>query len=132
MTVPARKNSDSANPRRLSRKKPLRFTPRLPGAMWAGVMEDRPLGGRLRAVRRIAAAVVWTLLCMPVQALLLVLPGAGRDHFPKLFYRVLCWLIGLKLQVVGRSGPAAPGALGAAGPGAALAPRMGARIGRDA
>jgi 1-acyl-sn-glycerol-3-phosphate acyltransferase len=110
MTVPARKNSDSANPRRLSRKKPLRFTPRLPGAMWAGVMEDRPLGGRLRAVRRIAAAVVWTLLCMPVQALLLVLPGAGRDHFPKLFYRVLCWLIGLKLQVVGRSGPAAPGA----------------------
>ena len=45
MTVLARKTSDSANPRRLSRKKPLRFKPRLPGAMWAGVMEERPLGG---------------------------------------------------------------------------------------
>lgn len=105
MTVPARKASDSANPRRLSRKKPLRFKPRLPGAMWAEVMEDRPLGGRFRAVRRIATALVWTLFCMPVQLLLLPLPGGGRDHFPKLYYRVLCWLIGLKLQVIGRAGP---------------------------
>jgi len=114
MTVLSRKTSDSANPRRLSRKKPLRFKPRLPGAMWAGVMEERPLGGRLRAVRRIASALVWTLLCMPVQALLLVVPGGGRDHFPKLYYRVLCWLIGLKLQVIGRAGAGAgPGAAGA-------------------
>lgn len=110
MTTTARPATDNTNARRLSRKKPLRFKPRLPGAMWRDVMEERPLGGRFRAMRRILGALIWTLLCMPVQALLLVIPGAARDHFPKIYYRVLCWLIGLKLQVVGGRGQMPAGA----------------------
>jgi 1-acyl-sn-glycerol-3-phosphate acyltransferase len=112
MTVSARTASEPANPRRLSRKKPLRFKPRLPGAMWGEVLSERPLGGRLRAARRTVFVLLWTLACMPVQLVLLALPGGAKNNFPKLYYRILCWLIGLKLQVIGRAptGPTPPGA----------------------
>lgn len=107
MQITARSPVDKAKPRRLARKKPLRFKPRLPGAMWRDVLEERPVGGQLRAIRRIICLVLWTLLCIPVQALLLLLPGRAKDRFPKLYYRTLCWLIGLKLQVVGKPTPGA-------------------------
>ena len=111
MTVTARTASAAVSPpgtpRRLARKKPLRFKPRLPGQVWRDVLEERPIGGQLRAVWRIAMLLGWTVLCMPVQALLLVLPGRGKDRFPKIYYRTLCWLIGLKLQVIGRPHPGA-------------------------
>jgi 1-acyl-sn-glycerol-3-phosphate acyltransferase len=58
-------------------------------------------GGRLRAVRRIAMVLLWTLLCMPVQALLLAMPGEGKRRFARLYHSVLCRLIGLRVQVVG-------------------------------
>ena len=102
MTMTARTAADNAKPRRLARKKPLRFKPRMPGAMWRDVMEERPLGGRARAVRRLVSVVVWTLLCLPVQAVLVLLPGAAKNNFARVYHRTLCWLIGLRLQVVGR------------------------------
>jgi len=107
MQIAARTTVDQAKPRRLARKKPLRFKPRLPGAVWRDVLEERPPGGQLRAVSRLAFVLIWTLLCIPVQALLLVLPGRGRDNFPRVYHRTLCWLIGLKLQVVGKPAPGA-------------------------
>lgn len=90
-----------ARPRRLSRGRPLKFRPRLPGRAWRDVLGERPVGGRLRAVRRIVSLLLLTFLCMPVQALLLALPGNAKRVFPRWYYTAFCWLIGLKLHVVG-------------------------------
>ncbi|HYF08468.1 MAG TPA: lysophospholipid acyltransferase family protein [Acetobacteraceae bacterium] len=92
----------AAAPRHLRRRKPLRFRPWLSHGAWRDVMDMRPMGGRLRAIRRIACALVWTFLCIPVQALLILLPGRPKVVFARLYFRVLCWLIGLKVHVVGR------------------------------
>jgi 1-acyl-sn-glycerol-3-phosphate acyltransferase len=70
---------------------------------WNDVLGDRPLGGRLRAIRRIATLVIFTLVCMPIQAVLLLLPGRAKNHFPRFYHRSLCWLIGLELRVIGRA-----------------------------
>jgi hypothetical protein len=52
---------------------------------------DQPIGPvaavwlrKLRAADRGAMIIVWTLLCMGVQALMLVLPGRGKVVFPRL------------------------------------------------
>ncbi|MFN3450145.1 MAG: lysophospholipid acyltransferase family protein [Roseococcus sp.] len=87
--------------RRLRRGRPLRFRPRLPGAAWNDVLGERPVGGRLRAVRRIVTALLFTLPCMAIQAVLLWLPGPAKDHFPRFYHRTLCRIIGLKLRVIG-------------------------------
>jgi len=102
MTITARSPEDTSRPKRLARKKPLRFRPRIPGRAFRDVMEDRPLGGRFRAVRRIACALSWTLPCMLIQALLLLLPGPAKARFPMIYFRTVCWLIGMRLQVVGK------------------------------
>ncbi|WP_419895868.1 lysophospholipid acyltransferase family protein [Roseomonas sp. USHLN139] len=68
----------------------------------------RPLAGRLRAVRRLASVLLWTLLCIPVQTLLLALPGEGKRRFARLYHAVLCRLIGLRVQVVGQRSTARP------------------------
>lgn len=107
MTMIARNAADNAKPRRLARKKPLRFKPRMPGAVWRDVMEERPLGGRGRAVRRLGLIVLWTLLCIPIQGLLVLLPGTAKNQFGRFYHRTLCWIIGLRLQVVGEAAPGA-------------------------
>lgn len=105
MTIQARATTtqDTKPPRRKGRNAPPRPRQRLPGSRWGAVMEDRPLGGRGRAVRRLASVVLWTLLCIPVQAVLLPLPGRAKARFPKVYWRGMCWLIGLRLQLVGKS-----------------------------
>lgn len=100
---------DAATPA-LPRQRPkrpnlLRFQPGSFGDILGG---PPPGGGRLRAARRLTTALLWTLLCMPVQTLLLALPGEGKRHFARLYHAVLCRLIGLRVQVVGeiaRQGP---------------------------
>lgn len=100
--APAPLDAAAPKARRLRRGRPLRFRPRLPGRAWSDVLGDeRPLGGRVRAVRRLLCVLVFTVLCMPVQALLLALPGRGKNAFPRFYHRTLLRLIGLKLQVVG-------------------------------
>jgi 1-acyl-sn-glycerol-3-phosphate acyltransferase len=102
MDAAARAPIDALRPRRLRRRKPLRFRQGLPGGRLFDVFEERPLGGRLRAVRRLLLVALWTLLCIPVQALLLALPGHAKSLFPVLYFRTLCFLLGLKVQVIGR------------------------------
>ncbi|WP_431302878.1 lysophospholipid acyltransferase family protein [Sediminicoccus sp. BL-A-41-H5] len=87
--------------RRMKRGRPLRFQPRLPGPLWNDVLGERPVGGRLRAIRRISTAILFTLFCIPIQAVLLKLPGTAKNRFPRFYHRTLCWLIGLKLRVIG-------------------------------
>lgn len=64
-------------------------------------MEFRPDGGRFRAVRRIAFAVLWTLLAAPIQAVFLLVPGRPKIVFVRWYFAILCRLIGLRIQVVG-------------------------------
>ncbi|MGG5810823.1 lysophospholipid acyltransferase family protein [Falsiroseomonas sp. CW058] len=94
---------EALRPRRLRRRKAISFSASDPDSIWGDVLGLRPLGGRFRAVRRMVTALAWTLLCIPVQALLLLLPGRGRLVFPKVYYAVLCRLIGLRIQVVGEA-----------------------------
>jgi 1-acyl-sn-glycerol-3-phosphate acyltransferase len=72
------------------------------GDAWGDIMEPRPLGGRFRAIRRIISAVIWTMIAIPIQAVLMLLPGQAKISFGCFYHRVLCWLIGLKVQVVGK------------------------------
>ena len=101
MEAVARAPIDALRPRRLRRRKPLRFRQGLPGGRLFSVFEDRPLGGRLRAIRRIILVLLWTLVAIPIQAALCLLPGRAKLRFPRVYHATLCWLIGIKLQVIG-------------------------------
>lgn len=69
-----------------------------------GPPDDSPVatGGRIRAVRRLLTTLAWTLLCLPVQVLLVLLPGHADARFGGLYHRVLCRIIGLEVRVVGQ------------------------------
>lgn len=110
MEAVARSPEEALKPRRLRRRSPLNFSPWIPGAAWSDVMEPRPMGGRLRAVRRIVSAALWTLIALPIQAVLVRLPGRAKVSFARTYHAVLCRLIGMKVQVVGTPS-AVPGTL---------------------
>jgi 1-acyl-sn-glycerol-3-phosphate acyltransferase len=95
--------SDVLRPRRLLRRKPIQFSSSDPEGLWGDVLRIRPLGGRFRAVRRLVAIVIWTLVAIPIQALLLVLPGRANIGFGRFYHRTLCALMGLRIQVVGEA-----------------------------
>ncbi len=101
MEAVARSPEEALRPRHLGRRNPLRFRPWMPGVVWGDVMEPRPMGGRIRAIRRIIFAVLWTLLATPVQMVLVRLPGTAGQSFARTYHRVLCRIIGLRIQVVG-------------------------------
>jgi 1-acyl-sn-glycerol-3-phosphate acyltransferase len=79
-----------------------------PESLWGDVLGFRPIGGRVRAVRRIATILLWTLIAIPIQALLLALPGRANVAFGRFYWRSVAWLMGLSLRVVGAptKGPA--------------------------
>ena len=79
MEAVARAPIDALRPRRLRRRKPIRFGQGLPGGKLFEVFTERPLGGRFRASRRLVTMLLWTLLCIPVQAVLLALPGHAKS-----------------------------------------------------
>lgn len=66
-----------------------------------GTARPRRVSGGLRATRRLAVVLAWTLLCIPVQMVLLGLPGRGKRRFARFYHGVLCRVIGLRVQVVG-------------------------------
>ncbi|EFH13338.1 lysophospholipid acyltransferase family protein [Teichococcus cervicalis] len=102
MQAIARSPLDDAapHPRRRLRTPPLR---RAPGSFGEILGEGpRPVAGRLRAIRRITLVLLWTLLCIPVQAALLALPGQAKIRFARIYHAVLCRLIGLEVVVVGQ------------------------------
>ena len=56
----------------------------------------------LRAVRRAALILAWTLPCIALQALCLVLPGRAKVAFAKLYWGVFSRLLGLRVRVIGQ------------------------------
>jgi 1-acyl-sn-glycerol-3-phosphate acyltransferase len=45
---------------------------------------------------------LWTLLAMPVQAVLLTRPGLGKERFARAYWRGVAWILGLRLRVIGQ------------------------------
>jgi 1-acyl-sn-glycerol-3-phosphate acyltransferase len=99
---------EALRPPRLRRRKVISFSSSDPETLWGDVLGFRPLGGRVRAVRRIATMLLWTAIAIPIQALLMVLPGRLHAGFGRFYHRTLAWLMGMKIQVVGQpaKGPA--------------------------
>ncbi len=98
--------SEALRPRRLRRASPLRFRSALPRG-FGDVFGVRPLGGRIRALRRLLGAMLWTLPALLIQAVLVRLPGRGKVKFARFYHALACRLIGLEVRVVGT--PAANG-----------------------
>jgi lyso-ornithine lipid O-acyltransferase len=56
---------------------------------------------RLRVVRRGACVLLWTLLCMPIQAVCLMLPGRPKVAFARFYWSMVSRLLGLQLRMTG-------------------------------
>ena len=64
---------------------------------------------RVRAVRRLVTLLVWTLLCMPVQAVCLLLPGRPKVAFARFYWAIGSRLLGLRVRLVGTLASSAGG-----------------------
>lgn len=56
---------------------------------------------RARVIRRLVAALGWTAVCIPVQAVLLPLPGRAKAKFPRHFWAVFTRALGVRVRQVG-------------------------------
>jgi 1-acyl-sn-glycerol-3-phosphate acyltransferase len=56
---------------------------------------------RVRVARRTLAVLAWTLPAMLIQSLFLVLPGAAKVAFARLYWSVFTHLIGIRVRVIG-------------------------------
>ncbi len=56
----------------------------------------------LVGLARVALYLGWTLVCLPVQAVLLAAGTRARHAFPRFYHRIVLQLIGLRLEVRGR------------------------------
>lgn len=69
----------------------------------------KALHSPLRAAARLSLYGVFTLLCIPVQALLLLSGLSWRDSFPHWYHRRCCRLLGFRVNVTGvKRGNGAP------------------------
>ena len=57
--------------------------------------------GGPRMVLRLIAVLGWTLICVPVQLVLLRLRGRGNERFARAYWRMVARLIGLRIRVIG-------------------------------
>jgi 1-acyl-sn-glycerol-3-phosphate acyltransferase len=102
MEATARLTTEEAlRPRLRLRRKPIHFSGSDPDTVWGDVLGFRPLGGRVRAARRIATILLWTLLALPIQLVLVALPGRASIRFARFYWRTFAWMIGMRIQVVG-------------------------------
>ncbi len=64
--------------------------------------EGRRVLRRLRVVRRLLLILAWTLVCMPVQAVCLLLPGRPKVAFARVYWAVFSRLLGVRVRVIGQ------------------------------
>lgn len=55
----------------------------------------------LRVLRRGSSVVLWTLPCMPVQAVCIALPGSLKVAFARFYWGIACRLLGVSVRVIG-------------------------------
>lgn len=71
-------------------------------------MPGRTLLRGLRAIRRGALVVLWTLPAALLQAVLIRLPGRAKVGFARFYWRVVTGLLGVRVRVLGRTKRAGP------------------------
>jgi len=59
-------------------------------------------------VLRLVLVAAWTLLAVPVQGVLLMRPGRGKERFARFYWRGIARILGLKLRVIGQLPAARP------------------------
>ena len=95
----------SAPPHRLKAKRfPLLHRPdqRADEPDWIGLLPPgRNILRSLRVMRRLLVLLLITAVALPVQAVLLLLPGPAKARFPQLYWGSLCRAIGLSVRVIG-------------------------------
>jgi 1-acyl-sn-glycerol-3-phosphate acyltransferase len=50
---------------------------------------------------RLVGILLWTLMAMPLQAVLLLLPGPGKQRFAMIYWRGVARALGLRISVIG-------------------------------
>jgi 1-acyl-sn-glycerol-3-phosphate acyltransferase len=55
----------------------------------------------MRVVRRGGGVLLWTLSCMPIQAVCLAVPGRAKVAFARFYWSVVCRLLGLQVRKIG-------------------------------
>jgi 1-acyl-sn-glycerol-3-phosphate acyltransferase len=50
---------------------------------------------------RLLEILLWTLVAMPVQAVMLVLPGRGKERFARTYWRGIAFILGLRVTIIG-------------------------------
>jgi len=71
-------------------------------SLWNGIVWSRGhVLRRLRVFRRGLFAVIWSLLLMPLQAVLIALPGHAKVSLPRIYWAGMCRMIGLNVRVIG-------------------------------
>jgi len=100
--------STDARPSRLKLRKPAGLFPAKAGNLSESWFTDTPppprrprVGRTLRAIRRSLLLTLWTLIAIPVQAVLLLVPGRSKVNFARFFWMVVCRLMGVRLRVIG-------------------------------
>ena len=56
---------------------------------------------RMRVVRRGASILLWTLACIPVQSVCLLLPGRPKVAFARFYWSMVSRLLGLRVRTIG-------------------------------
>jgi 1-acyl-sn-glycerol-3-phosphate acyltransferase len=59
------------------------------------------LAGWVWVAWRVTVFALWTLLCAPVQAVLILLPGRAKARLPLVYWAGCCWCLGLRVRVIG-------------------------------
>lgn len=90
-----------AGPQRLRSES---LVPRRADMPWEGRSAGAGVMGQVRAVRRGVTIALFTGPACLVQAVLVLLPGRGKVGFARFYWAALCWLIGLRVRVVGQAG----------------------------
>ena len=99
-------------PRRLGQRTSER-TFHLPGPAAitrAAMSAPRQVLRKSRAGGRILLLLGWTALSIALQSVLLRLPGRGKVVFARIYWATMCGILGLRVRVLGRSGPSLPAA----------------------
>jgi len=91
-------------PNRIPSKRSIPLLRRGTDADWA--QPFRPGGewiGQVRAIRRSVLLLLWSVLAAPVQAVFLLTRGPSRVKFARIYWSVVCRLLGLGVRSVGEA-----------------------------
>ena len=63
---------------------------------------NRRISRPLRAIRRGIIIAIWTIVACVVQPILLLIPGHAKVSFPRIYWSVMCRILGLRVRSIGQ------------------------------